>query len=386
MLEVQDGEEVVLWLHSTIQTMQVSVLSAEQAAERDATPDPLRATAMQDDAEAEYCVVSAASTGALPEAERVLPPAQCWRAAQAMMQERRRSGEVPEQWRRWCAALRCLLHRLQLDSPSLRYPSDHSSSSSGDSSGGMAPTAATLDRCSPLAKGVVFSSQMVDVAMRLNGVELTKAVSVATVPAHFPASWHAVASGKVPAGAAEQHLGPAPEPPPLHPQRWTAKKKNAKVPGAVFRSLSAAPTMRSLSAAPTIEHVVPDAAGPAGPAGPAPEVACSLEEVRCRGRRTLLSPTDAEQLRRLLAMPVAEVAALAQRLSSLGAIYAAAADQGKPLPSELSWLSYRRRRWIEQLCAEYQYAFAAAVAAGGSAGSSSPPKKQNMAQAMEDWM
>ena len=34
VLEVQDGEQLVLWLHSTTQTMQVSVLSAEQAAER----------------------------------------------------------------------------------------------------------------------------------------------------------------------------------------------------------------------------------------------------------------------------------------------------------------------------------------------------------------
>jgi hypothetical protein len=53
VLEVQDGEQLVLWLHSTTQTMQVSVLSAEQAAEQAATPD-----AMQEDTE-EYCVVAA---------------------------------------------------------------------------------------------------------------------------------------------------------------------------------------------------------------------------------------------------------------------------------------------------------------------------------------
>ena len=353
MLEVQDGEQLVLWLHSTTQTMQVSVLSAEQAAEQAATPD-----AMQEDTE-EYCVVAASadpppSPGALPAAEPVLPPAPCWRAAQAMMQERRRSGEAPETWRRWCAALRCLLHRLQLDSPSLRYPSDHSSSG-----GGGAPV---LDRCSPLAKGVVFSSQMVDVAMRLNGVELTKAVSVATVPAHFPPSWHAVASGEVPAGAAEQHLGPVPESPPLHPQGAGWPHEEA------YRSLSA-PTMRSLDRGDSAPAAADAAAAtaPAAPAGPMPEVACSLEEVRCRGRCTLLGPADAEQLRQLLTMPVAEVAALAQRLGRPGASYAATATgQGKLLlASSASSPAERRSRSVVHRWAAAEGGAAAALPVAG---------------------
>lgn len=354
VLEVQDGEQLVLWLHSTTQTMQVSVLSAEQAAEQAATPD-----AMQEDTE-EYCVVAASadpppSPGALPAAEPVLPPAPCWRAAQAMMQERRRSGEAPETWRRWCAALRCLLHRLQLDSPSLRYPSDHSSSG-----GGGAPV---LDRCSPLAKGVVFSSQMVDVAMRLNGVELTKAVSVATVPAHFPPSWHAVASGEVPAGAAEQHLGPVPESPPLHPQGAGWPHEEA------YRSLSA-PTMRSLDRGDSAPAAADAAAAtaPAAPAGPMPEVACSLVEARCRGRCTLLGPADAEQLRQLLTMPVAEVAALAQRLGRPGASYAATATgQGKLLlASSASSPAERRSRSVVHRWAAAEGGAAAALPSPGS--------------------